>query len=223
MRISCVTLALLLMASSASALQVVQTLPYSGTPNFTTPLTFDSFDTSLGTLLSVQILADVEVTAGEFLVDNDSPSTATVDISYGIDATLISGGEVLFPAVSAMAGGATSLTLDPDDGDGAPIDGTPTDGATFSMVGATDSDSALINTPGVQLASFLDTNAGADYIINMQTTQDFSISGASGVDGGFRSADAQGEVTVIYNYVPEPATMGLLSLGGLAILRRRRK
>ena len=207
----------------SSAATVTQTERFSGTPDFDEDLTFDSFDTSLGFLNSVFVEVEVLVTAGEFLVDNDSPTVGTVDIDFGIDAQLISGGEVIVPAVKAVAGDSAHLILAPDDGDGPPIDGSPADGATLSMVGLTDSDFATI-TGGIALASYLDVNAGPDYVINVDTSQFFAVSGASGIDGGFRSADAIGEVTVIYDYtVPEPTTMGLLAVGGLAALRRRRK
>ena len=219
--ISLTLAALLLAVAPASALTVTQTLPYAGTPNLTAPLTFDSFDTSLGTLQSVEILADIEVTAGAFVVDNDSPASASVDISYGILATLVSAGEVVFPTVSANGGDSVSLVLDPDDGDGAPIDGSGPDGATFSMVGFADSASALTSVVA-HLMSFEDISAGPDFVINMQANQEFSISGDSGVDGGFLSADVEGEVTVIYNYVPEPATMSLLGIGALALIRRKK-
>ena len=211
------------LAGASSAATVTQTEGFSGTPDFTKDLTFDAFDTSLGFLNSVYVEVEVLVTAGEFLVDNDSPTVGTVDIDFGIDAQLISGGEVIIPGVQAIAGDSAFLVLAPDDGDGPPIDGSTPDGATLSMVGLTDADFATI-TGGLALASYLDTNAGPDYVIRVDTSQFFAVSGASGIDGGFRSADAIGDVTVIYDYtVPEPTTMGLLAVGGLAALRRRKK
>ena len=45
----------------------------------------------------------------------------------------------------------------------------------------------------------------------------------SGIEYAVTPLSAAGDVTVIYNYIPEPATMSLLGIGALALIRRRRK
>jgi len=46
----------------------------------------------------------------------------------------------------------------------------------------------------------------------------------SGNDGYYQGSTPSGEVyaQVIYNYIPEPATIGLLSLGGLTLFRKKK-
>ncbi len=220
--------ALLATCAMASGATITQMETFSGVPDFSTPLTFDSFDTSLGTLDSVEIIADLLITGGTAQVDNESPSTATVTVEFDADADLMSAGEVFMPAVNAVASVTQNLLLDPDDGDGASIDPSPTDGATIPIVSTTGLDSALMvrangGIEALQVSTFEDISAGADYVIMLDSGTVFSISGASGVAGGFTPASVSGDVTVKYNYtVPEPMTMSLLAIGGAALLRRRK-
>ena len=220
--------ALLATCAMASGATITQTEAFSGVPDFQSTLTFDSFDTSLGTLDSVEIIADLLITGGQAQVDNESPSTATVSVEFGADADLMSAGEVFMPAVNAVASVTQNLLLDPDDGDGASIDPSPTDGATIPIVSTTGFDSALMvrangGIEALQVSTFEDTSAGLDYMIMLDSGTVFSISGASGVAGGFTPASVAGDVTVVYTYtVPEPMTMSLLALGGVALLRRRK-
>jgi hypothetical protein len=221
--------ALLATCAMASGATITQTEAFAGVPDFSIPLTFNSFDTSLGTLNSVELLLDLVITGGQAQVDNESPSSANVSVEFGADAGIMSGGEVFIPSLTAVASVTQNLLLDPDDGDGVSIDPSPTDGATVPIVSTTGADSALMlrsngGIEAMQVATFEDASAGVDFVLMLDSGTVFSISGASGVAGGFTPASVAGDVTVVYNYtpVPEPVSMSLLALGGVALLRRRK-
>ncbi len=215
-------------AAAAPAAMITQTRTFSGIPDFQSILNFDSFDTGLGTLLGVTIWVDVDVTSGQAIVDNESDSLASVTVDFSADAAASSAGEVFFPTTTANAAISQSLQLGPDDGDGNSIDPASPDGAAVSLNSASGSmmTSMLASAStqqATQVSTFTDLLAGADYDILLDSSTIFQIYGASGVAGGFTPANVAGEVTVQYNYVPEPATMSLLAIGGVAALKRRRK
>jgi hypothetical protein len=47
------------------------------------------------------------------------------------------------------------------------------------------------------------------------------VGGIGGIEYAVVPASASGDVTVVYNYVPEPATITLLCIGAAALLKRK--
>ncbi len=204
------------LAGVAEAAISTQTGVFAGIPNLSGALTFSSFDTSLGTLNSVTITADLEVVGGNAFADNESGSAANVTVEFGANA-IISSSDVFFSPLTATATDSGNFFLTPDDGDGSGVDPTPTDGVTFSPSGSFDSATIAITNP-VNLTTFTDSFIGATYDIDYLSTTFLNITGASGVAGGFDPASVYGSVTVKYDYspgvVPEPSS--ILVFAGLA-------
>ena len=59
-----------------------------------------------------------------------------------------------------------------------------------------------------------------DIMVDVLQWSDFG--GVSGIEWAVTPVTCDGEVTVVYNYIPEPATLSLLGFGSLALVRRRR-
>jgi len=224
MKKTLLTLAVVAMtAGAAQAATSMQTQSFGGVLNDLSILTFNSFNTSLGTLTKVTIDVDVTVTSGTALVDNDGNQPAAADVDAGAKSVVSSGGEVAFGTnITAEALKNALFNLTADDGDGGGIDPSPTDGASLDVSGANGSDTRVV-TAAIQLASFTDTISGPDFDIDVDSTSVVNIS-ATGVAGGFTTIEALGDVKITYEYtpIPEPASMALMGLGGLALIRRRR-
>jgi hypothetical protein len=217
----------LLSATLASAGTITQTETYSGTPNFTQTLTFDEFDDLGGTLTltSIQVLVDLDVLGGVLVLDNDGVDPASGTYEFGGKADISSTDVSLLDAafqpvtaeVEALTSGAFNLTGNVGDGandfDPSAPDGVQVNGTTQS-----DSDSGFI--AAALFSQYIGTST---FDVDLDATQWSDFGGVSGIEWAVTPVTADGEVTVIYNYVPEPATMGLLSLSGMALLRRRRK
>lgn len=211
-------------AGSASAAQIVQSELFGpGTPNFSSTLTFNQFNGNLADLISVEVSLSLAVSGGNLIVDNDGADPAVVNVELGAAATLTSVDVVLLNnafqnvvgTVSASTSDVFNLAGNVGDGVG-DYDPSGPDGAI--LIGGNDSDSngGFINAlffPGYVGAGTFDVTA------NVQQILDFG--GVGGVEGAFNSVLAEGKVTVIYNYVPEPASLSLLALVGLIAARRR--
>ena len=221
-----VLVAVALAAGPAIGATITQVETFSGTPDLTRTLTFDEFDDLGGTLTltSIQVSVSLSAIGGQLILDNDGESSASGSFDFGAkgdisstDVSLLDAG--LLPVTSEVqAGHNQAFSLDPNTGDG-PSDFDPTapDGLQYNGGTETDSDSGLIS--GTVFNQYIGTGT---YDIDVDVTQWQDFGGVSGIEWAVTPVSASGEVTVIYNYIPEPATLGLLSLGALALLRRRR-
>ncbi|MCC7474427.1 MAG: PEP-CTERM sorting domain-containing protein [Pirellulales bacterium] len=195
-----------------------------GTPNFTSTLNFDKFDPSLGSLNSIKIEMSVAVAGGSLTIDNDGEGPATVNVELGAKGELSSGDVNLFPGLvpPVVSSSGSGYVLNPDNGDGPfNIDPTGPDGAV--MLGAA----------GWNLGWYFVTPlAHPDYVGASQTfnidavvSQILDFGGVGGVEGSFSPVDANGYVSVTYDYtsnIPEPASIGLLGSCLLAFAMFRR-
>ena len=208
-----------------AAATITQTQFYSFIPTNTTPLTFNQFDTSLGSLTSITITTTVTKSGGSLFVDNDSATAATGTISQEVTINLSSGSVALIDGVPSPIGvniTATTgfgVTLAADDLDGAGFQvGGPDYGGTFF-------DSLTVSeTKNVNTGFFSGYLGVGTYVINAKGTQGTDTTAVGGAAFQGTPANASGDVTITYNYeaVPEPASALLGSLGVLALLRRRR-
>jgi len=219
--------AVLIGVSIASASSIVQTENFNGTPNFLRTLTFDKFDDQGGalTLQSISVSVLLNVQGGLLILDNDGENPASGSYEFGgkgdISSTDVSLLNSLFQPVTAEVEALTtgSFSLGANVGDGAnDFDPSAPDGMQISGTTQSDSDSGFIAS-----ALFSQYIGLSTFDIDVSVDQWSDFGGVSGIEWAVTPVTASGTVTIVYNYVPEPATLGLLSIGGLAVLRRRRK
>jgi hypothetical protein len=218
--------ALFITAGLASAASITQTKPYGpDTPNMSGSLTFNKFDSSLGTLTSIQVLFALQTTGGQLVLDNDSPSLASGNFQFGAKGTISSSNVSLlntsFQPIPGQANAYHSGTfsLQPNVGDGSgDYDPTAPDGMLYN--GGTETDTKSGYVTSVVWGGYTGTGT---YNIDYSVTQWLDYGSVSGIEVAYSPVIASGDVTVIYNYnaIPEPATMTLLTIGALALLKRK--
>ncbi len=225
------------LAGLSSAATIVQTEIFSFVPNDSRALTFERFDTTLGTLTSVTVSVDLTKTGGRFEVDNDSETSGTINLTHAIIGSLSSGDVSL----RKSGGGVVSV------GQSGSI--TATSSLLNQSVSATSGDATnAFNATGVSdYVLFEPTNVNVSdsgtiraadqsdyeavglstYDIAFGALQSVNATGLSGLQQAFTVASVSGSVTVTYNYtavtpVPEPTSALLGGLGVLLFFRRRR-
>jgi opacity protein-like surface antigen len=218
--------ALMICSAAASAATISETESFSGTPNLTQTLNFDQFDDQGGTLTlqSIQVTISMQVCDGQLVLDNDGEQAASGTFEFGAKADIASTDvslvdSTLQPVTAELEAIHTgSFSLDANVGDGLnDYDSSAPDGMLYTGGTEADSDTGMIAS-----AAFPGYIGTGTYDIDVSATQWSDFGGVSGIEWAVSPVTASGTVTVTYCYVPEPASMGLLSLGGLALLRRRR-
>lgn len=212
----------------ASAATVVQTKNYSFVPTGNAPLTFNKFDTSLGTLTAVTITTNVTKSGGSLSVDNESATPASGTISQTVSITLSGSGVVLLDGSFAAIGNNLSAvssyaaTVGADDGDGPGIHTTGSDYATSGTFATTPTTTETKNVNSIFFAGY---SGSGTYGITANGSQGLDTSAIGGAAGSFDPATVFGDVVVTYTYtaIPEPSSILLGGVGMLALLRRRRR
>ncbi len=203
-------LALVTVPASAGTVSYVTSTPIPstltdwGTPT-PLPLTFQQFNPGMGTLTSVEIQLQ-EGLSTQITVTNDSPdaSSGTVNTHVAITVQDV-GGHLVTPDNLYSPSYGYSLSSS-----------ASTTSGTLTQTGSSDT---VYFSPAVLLEF---TGAGT-YSLNASTFTETLLANTGGNTAAGQVTDAQLTGTVIYNYTPEPATLALLVLGGLGVLRRRRR
>ena len=176
------------------------------------------FDPSQGTLTKVTLTLDSSSSGGSIAWDNESSAPTDVELAIGAQVTA--------SALSTLTAVATPLQTGTITGIGPDSDGVAdfigSDSFMVIAAVASNSDSHSTNTPG-ELALF----TGLD---TFDVTLASITKASSMISGGYGPTETEpgiteGWVTVTYEYTttPEPATVGMLGLGGIFLFKRKRR
>lgn len=215
--------ALLLMASfggvaSAATVLQIQTITFNGTPTYSGSGTFNQFNSSLGTLLSITITTGVTSNGGRYSIDNDSPTSGAGTVTLGASVA-ISSDDVRQATLNAVATTTTTLTVQADDGDMLTYSELGLDSASYSGVEA-----SATELRNVAANFFGDYTGAGTFVVNYQSVQINSSTSFTGIQTQIDPVVSNGFITIQYSYdaIPEPGSALLGGMSMLALLRRRR-
>jgi hypothetical protein len=173
------------------------------------------FDSSLGTLTMVTLTLDSDTNVGVIGWDNEAGSASSVTLGIGAQVTITALSMLVVNTVPLQTGSSLVTA----DNDGAP-DYAGTDAFWVISVLGSDSDSTS-STNAAVLALF--TGAGTfDVWLSTSVSTLVSTTGGWGPSTTV-AGQTDGTITVTYTHTPEPATMVLLGLGSLFLIRNKRK
>ncbi|QTN34389.1 choice-of-anchor E domain-containing protein [Akkermansiaceae bacterium] len=221
-----ITAAVAASAGFASAQStIVQTKSFSGVPDFSEPLLFNKYNGLASNLLNVNISYSLTIVGGQFVMDNDANSPASVTANFGatLDATSTdvqlrdNTFNLIVDDVAALNTGTFNLA--PNQGDGLnDYDPTGPDGAI--LVGTTQTKTGNGDVAAMFLGGYVGTN---QFTVNAIAKQVASLTSNSGVETATTPVSARGFVTVTYTVVPEPSSSALAGLAALGLAFRRRR
>jgi hypothetical protein len=217
------------LCGTAWANLIVQTQPFGGIPELAGSLTFNQFDDSLYTLNSIKVLFYLQASGGELILDNDSHLPASGNFEFGAkgnisstDVSLLDSSLLPIPG-QVTAYNIQAFALDPNIGDvPGDYDPTPPDGLSYSGGTQDDTKSGFVGMIawGGGTKGFIGTGT---YDIDYSISQWLTYGGIGGIEYAVNPVTADGYVEVTYDYtIPEPATICLLGLGALSLIRRKK-
>lgn len=226
-RLVCVLLLasfLIIVIPVADSAVITQTKNFSGIPSINGSLAFNKFDThgSAWTLNSIQVSLTLQSSGGWLRLDNDGANPASGNFEFGAEGTINSTNVSLlsssFTAIPGQVNACHSqaFSLAANIGDGSDdYDPTPPDGMLYTGGIETDNKSGFVGS-----AFWAAYQGTGTYNINYEVLPRFNFGSIiGGLEWAINPVNVSGYVQVIYNYtiIPEPATMILLSLGGLLL------
>ena len=222
------------LSSVSFATTIIQVKDFDFVPTDSRSLTFDQFNTALGTLEAINVSFTLNKIGGNLQADNDSTQSGTITLTHKVQSALTSTDVYLDNASghgqvgsSLVATSSTSSAIGATSSDSiAQFDSQPghVDYVTFSPANKTVSTSGDIaeGSWGADLGNDVVGYLGsATFSILMSADQITTISGVGGIAQAFVPSRVTGNVTVTYSYtptaVPEPTTWAML-VGGLGVL-----
>ena len=209
-----------LTASGASVIFSGSISPTTLGENATTDLPL--FNSALGTLTGVQVTLDFSVTpfasVYNFISGPPLPFAPSDSISYGFGS----------PDTWTISNGSVSWNLAAPTVSTGNIYGSGQEVSFLSelqLVGGVSAPADLTAVSGLDLAAYTGVGNLVFGTTDAGPGGNVSITTGNGLAGG-GSANLAGTASVTYTYVvpvPEPATLAFLSLGGLALMLRKRQ